>query len=125
MNTDALNNKKRDPNGECKKLVDASRGNLGMGLCMINYMSQSVLSMEERRIEELKNKLNNDMANTQNFRSHGTFACKNGGCDVLTLNKIKIEAEADWYCAAKMDKECNESMINLRDIVSQLAVYRC
>ena len=126
LNTDALNNKKKNPRGECQKMVAASRGRMNMNICMSNYMTQSVLSMEERRIKELENKLKNDTAKTDDFNKRFEPACRGKtGCEDLIGKKIQIEAWADWYCTAKMDKECFESMNKLREIVSQLAVYKC
>jgi len=126
LDSKALNDKKTNPKGTCQKMVAASRGRLNMNTCMSNYMTPSVISMEERRIGELKTKLNNDMAKMDAFQRRFEPACRGkSGCEELIGKKIQAEGKADWYCTAKMDKECNEVMNVLRDIVSQLAVYKC
>ena len=126
LNTNTLNNKKNNPRGECQKMVAASRGRMNMNTCMSNYMTQSVLSMEGRRIKELENKLKNDMAKSNDFERRFEPACRGKtGCEDLIGKKIQAEAKADWYCTGNTNNECRDSMNALRDIVSQLAVYKC
>lgn len=124
LDTKALNDKKTDPKGACQKMM--SKGKINMSTCMNNYMTPSALSWEESRIKELENKLKNDMVKIDIFQKRFEPACRGkSGCEYLIGRKVEAQAKVDWYCTAKMDTECKESMKALADSLSQLEVYKC
>jgi hypothetical protein len=109
----------------CQKLIAASRGRLNMNGCM-NSTIQGQINIKQARIGQLQGNVKNEMAKTDSFQRRFESACRGKtGCEDLIGKKVQTEGKADWYCTAKMDKECVEVMTVLRDIVSQLQVYKC